>query len=378
LSVSEREPLKGEFVLDISVYLCLNSYGNRKLEYIFIMKNKFDYSKICSGILSLLPHKSQEVIKKRFGLEPFQKSQTLQQIGDSFGISRERVRQIESRVIYKLCRDCSSISDSGPQTVFSFFKNYLKAQAGFKREDLLLRDLADEKEQRFVFFLLNLAPNLRYFAQSDNFYSFWATNDIREKALAFLDILLKKLKEKNTPLSRPAIYALSAGENKIFIDGLIEVSRIIDEGPLGDIGLAFWPEVKPRGVRDAVYLILKKKGQPLHFSEIAKNSHGLSGHFFQKRKLLAQTIHNELIRDPQFILVGRGIYGLKEWGYSDGTVKDVICDILKKNKTALSRQEILEEALRQRMVQPNTVFLNLNNKTYFKKDNEGKYTLKEI
>ena len=340
------------------------------------MKTKFDYPKICSDVLSSLPQKSREIVSKRFGLTASKKRQTLQQIGDFFGVTRERVRQIESEALRKLQND---IPSQGLKSVFGYFQHYLNKQAGLKREDLLLNGLAGMGERNEVFFLLCSAPGAIRYEQDDELYAFWVENgNTRPKAEAMLNALTEKLNEKKNPFSREALYGLFPGEAKNFVDNCIEIARSIEVGPLAEIGLVAWPEIKPRGARDAAYLILKKMGRPLHFREIAANSNNLEGGFCQKRKLLPQTVHNELIRDPQFVLVGRGIYGLKEWGYNQGTVKDVIRGILKKNSAPLSRQEILEQVLRQRIVQPNTVFLGLNNKSYFKKTEEGKYTLKEI
>ena len=92
---------------------------------------------------------------------------------------------------------------------------------------------------------------------------------------------------------------------------------------------------------------------------------------------MPQTVHNELIKDPRFVLVGRGLYALKEWGYEEGQVKDVILKILKEARKPLPKEEILAGVLKQRMVKENTVLLNLNNKKYFLKTPEGKYISKD-
>ena len=340
------------------------------------MKTKFDYSKICTDTISFLPRKLQEVIEKRFGLDPLRKRQTLQQIGDLFGITRERVRQMESEALSKLR---AGYPVSKLNNVSVFFKDYLKKYGGLRREDLLLNDLGEAGERNLVFFLLQIVPSLQRFEKRDIFYPFWAqAGGVQDKALVLLNNLTEILEKNKVPLSKEEAYSLFSGEDEVFLDSLIEASRKIEVGPLDKIGLVAWPEIKPRGVRDAAYLILKKLGRPLHFRDIAGNANGLDGYFFQRKKILPQTVHNELIRDPQFVLVGRGTYALKEWGYLDGTVKDIIRGILKKNGAALTRQEVLQRVLRQRIVQPNTIFLNLNNKNCFKKDEEGKYTLKEI
>ena len=50
-----------------------------------------------------LDEKEREVIKTRFGLDG-EEPKTLQEIGESMGLSRERIRQIESRAKEKLRR----------------------------------------------------------------------------------------------------------------------------------------------------------------------------------------------------------------------------------------------------------------------------------
>jgi hypothetical protein len=115
-------------------------------------------------------------------------------------------------------------------------------------------------------------------------------------------------------------------------------------------------------------LVLKKVGKPIHFKEVAR----LIG-----PEALVQSVHNELIRDSRFVLVGRGTYALREWGFKDGDVKDIILDILKEERRPLSKEELIDRVLKQRFVKKNTVLLNLSNKKYFIRTNEGKYTISE-
>ena len=92
------------------------------------------------------------------------------------------------------------------------------------------------------------------------------------------------------------------------------------------------------------------------------------------RRAHAAPCHNELIKDPRFVLVGRGLYALSEWGYSNGVVRDVIKEILKKGGP-LSKEEIIDRVLKERYVKENTITVNLQNSKYFKKSKEGKYAL---
>lgn len=336
----------------------------------------FNYKKVCQEVLSSLPPKSRVIVEKRFALGAAKRNQTLQEIGDFLGITRERVRQIESDGLNKL-RHAPAVASL--KAVFTYFGRFLGEQGGLKREDVLLAKLSDEAEWQVVSFLLRLSPKLYRTEQDSQFYAVWfQEKDIYNQALILLNDLVKKLTQQQVPLAREMIYCFFNKENKVFIDNIIEASRAIEISPLDQIGLAIWPEIKPRGARDIAYLMLKKTGQPLHFRDIADKANNLPNSFLPKKKTLPQTVHNELIRDPQFILVGRGVYGLKEWGYQTGTVREVIKAILVKSKEPLGRQDILQQVLRQRMVQPNTIFLNLNNKKHFQKDEQGRYGLKEI
>jgi len=128
-----------------------------------------------------------------------------------------------------------------------------------------------------------------------------------------------------------------------------------------------WPEINPRGVKDNAYLVLLKTKKPLHFTQITKLIN----------KALPQTVHNELIKDPRFVLVGRGIYGLRDWGYEPGLVKDVIFKVLKTSRAPLAKQQILAHVLKQRFVKENTILLNLSNRKYFSKNLQGKYQIRE-
>ena len=60
-----------------------------------------NYQKICQDLISDLKEREKEVILRRFGLEGKER-ETLQSIGDSFGITRERVRQIEEVALNKI------------------------------------------------------------------------------------------------------------------------------------------------------------------------------------------------------------------------------------------------------------------------------------
>lgn len=124
-------------------------------------------------------------------------------------------------------------------------------------------------------------------------------------------------------------------------------------------------------MRDYAFLVLRKHGEPIHFREVAKSIEEIFN-----RKAHVATTHNELIKDPRFVLVGRGLYALKEWGYSGGVVRDVIKKVIEKNGP-LPAEKIIQEVLKERFVRENTILVNLQNSRYFRKDENNLFHVVE-
>ncbi|MDD5146480.1 MAG: sigma factor-like helix-turn-helix DNA-binding protein [Candidatus Pacebacteria bacterium] len=336
------------------------------------LKPQFNYSQICLELLNNLPERQRQVVGNRFGLIG-QDPQTLQEIGDSFGITRERVRQIEKEALSRLTE---YQSQKQIKEILAFFNDYFRQNGGVKREDLLLADLAGESNQHScVYFLLVLSDPFHRIAESEENYSFWSLEEnILGRLLATLQSAKSIFEDEKRPLPPENILLVMKGEPRDFILSSLEIAKNIEEGPLGVFGLADWPEIKPKGVKDMAYLALKKKGEPLHFRNIADIANDLLRPNSFK-KVLPQTLHNELIRDERFVLVGRGIYALKEWGYNNGTVREIIIHLIKNSESGLTKDEIIKGVLGQRLVKHNTILLNLHNKKHFLRNQEGRYVL---
>lgn len=321
-----------------------------------------DYAKISLNLLKDLPQRAKDVIVRRFGLNSGER-ETLEFIGSDFGITRERVRQIEESALEKIRGEAKKYSG-----IFQKFNGYFKMQGGLKKESVLLEDLGDKKYQPHVFFLLSLDKKFKRVNECEDFHSFWVfsddSQDLAKKAISILSEEFSKIKK---PLSFKEVKSFQPHNNDITLNSYLEISKRIQKNKDGLYGLKEWPEINPRGIKDKAYLAFKKTGKPLHFSDVTKLIDGA----------LIQTVHNELIRDSRFVLVGRGIYALSEWGYNSGQVRDVIQKILQDSKQPLAKEEILSQVLKQRIVKENTILLNLSNKNYFLRNPQGKYTVRE-
>jgi len=337
----------------------------------------YNYQTISNNLVKGLPSRVKDVIEQRFGLKN-RGRKTLEEIGDSYGITRERVRQIEEAGFAKIKPKLKECKD-----VFDHLQEEIKLSGNLRKEDNLLELLGGKKYQNQVFFLFSLADNFKKFYQTKDFYSLWT---IDENSVKFAEDFLKFLEKRFTELEKPLTLEDIKKETSSHFGkpitsealySFLEISKQIKAGVDGRYGLKDWSEINPKGVKDKAYLILKREHRPLHFTEVTNLINNSEFVKMLGDKALTQTVHNELIKDSRFVLVGRGLYALGEWGYQPGQVKDVILNILKESNKPLTREQILERVSKQRIVKTNTVFLNLNNKRFFLKNPDGKYQVRE-
>lgn len=328
-------------------------------------------------LLSVLPPRARSIVKRRYGLDEAKKL-TLEAIGTKEGITRERVRQIENDAIKKL--KASDVFLAMAPFEASVAESINNAGGAVSENTLLtMSEFSQVKDKRALFFFLDLASSVKRRKADNNFHARWYTNDapitkIENAVLA----LAHDLKESNATLSVSDLNErLRAQLKKVGIENpkpvslsvYCALSLYIDKNPWGEYGHIDSSFVRPRGMRESAYVALARSKTPLHFRDIAK---GISE--FSSRPVHVQTVHNELIKDKRFVLVGRGLYALREWGYEPGFVKDVVAKLLSE-RGALPREEILKEVSRVRQVKPSTVFINLQNKKMFKALDDGTYTL---
>ncbi len=345
---------------------------------------KINYPQLYTKLTKGLSSKTKDIFDRRFGIKKSAKSklgkgqtvsiETLESIGDGLGITRERVRQIEEAGFNFIKKNNKELIEK----ICAEYTAYFESKGGFKKEEKVLADLGGDKSKPYVLFFLSLCGNFSRVAGKKDYAYFWSTLPNAEKHVKEqLDNLVQGINEKGKLLEKPALAAAFASQySPEALASYLEISKKIQENKEGRIGLITWPEIKPRGVKDKAYLVFKKHQKPLHFNQITSFIDEL-GVNEDSKKTHAQTVHNELIKDARFVLVGRGTYALKEWGYVPGTIKDIITKVITEKPHLVSQDEIVKEVLAQRLVAKNTVMINLNNKKYFQKDASGKYLVRE-
>jgi hypothetical protein len=320
--------------------------------------------------------KQVKVLNDRYGLKKGQIS-TLQEIGDELSITRERVRQIEEQTLKKL----APMVRSEARQILDFANIHLANAGGVRRDDyfifevkntLFLGETAKNIDEKLRFLFLAAATPL-YEKENENFYGFWYANDSAKKRFGdFIKNILQLFKtaDKSSLLNDKIYLAHCKDINSAHF---LSIAKHFGVNVFGEFGLRSWPEIEPKTVRDKAYLVLKRYGKPLHFKLIAKyiNRFGID-----KKPAHIQTVHNELIKDDRFVLVGRGIYALRENGFEPGTVREVIARLLRKNGP-LTSPEVVKLVNEERFLKENTILLNLQNKKYFRRLDDGRYHVRE-
>ncbi|MBC7581353.1 hypothetical protein H7097_00605 [Aeromicrobium sp.] len=319
--------------------------------------------------------REREIVSRRFGL--FDRKETLEQIGELLSITRERVRQLEKAVVTRLKQTAEQGNLPNIADVQATLINQLTGIGNVARVSDLAIALSEgtKLEQARVAFLARLCPELAVVDEDDHFYqtvsiaSALDAPEVKTQVQGIIDVIAK-LGEPKTIEEIAKAANLSDVEQAAALASTSKHLATLN----GRWGLVKWPMVNPKNIRDKIYVILKEHGKHMHFNEIAA---AIKDSDFKRKDVTTQAIHNELIKDKRFVLIGRGIYALKEWGYKKGTVADIISEVLREAGEPLHRDEIVKRVLKSRFVKETTILLNLQGKSQFKRVAKATYELAE-
>jgi DNA-directed RNA polymerase delta subunit len=336
----------------------------------------FDSAALVKRLLADVPERARDVLVRRFGLGASAARETLEAIGDRSGITRERVRQIESAGLENIRKSKAFKAAEG---AFEELRGYIESLGTIVPEEELLAGLGKDAKARNRFrFLLVAGSTFFRERETDDFFARWHVDRATAKQIhdalgklytnlrddevlsegAMLDRFIEELKGVNDAYKQEEI-----------LKRWLSLSKQLGKNPLSEWGRVSAPAIRTKGIRDYAYLAIKRHGKPMHFSEVAKT---ISSTFSKKAHVA--TTHNELIKDPRFVLVGRGLYALAEWGYTPGVVRDVIRGVIE-SEGPLKKDEIIKQVKKARFVKDNTILVNLNDSRYFKRTKDGRYAV---
>jgi hypothetical protein len=335
----------------------------------------FKPKKITKKITSHLQNRALDVIMNRFGLTPDGERKTLEEIGKKYNITRERVRQVEDAAINLIKK---SDAYKNEQAIFDELKQIVHNLGSIVAEHELLSYVSKDKlTQNHINFFLVLSDIFKKHREDEHFHARWSVDDaMTDKVHDTLRKLYSELKDEDLIPEAEMIKKFFEHMKDIsdkYLDEEIakrwlSMSKTVAKNPFGEWGKASSPNIRTRGVKDYAFLVMRRHGSPMHFKEVAD---AISKTFCKKTHYA--TCHNELIKDPRFVLVGRGMYALSEWGYKTGIAREVIQDILKR-EGSLSKDAIVEKVMKERYFKKNTILVNLANPKFFKKNKNGLYT----
>ncbi len=341
------------------------------------IKISFKPKDITKKLLKVLPERSADVLVRRYGLGKSVRKETLESVGRSYNITRERVRQIETHAL-EMIRESDAYLDN--EAVFIELEGVIQDLGFVVSEEVLLSEITQsESVQNHIHFLLVVGHSFEYLRENRGYVHRWHADEyISRQVHDAIDNVYKSIARDELLAEREVIdrllNELDDVDEKYKKDDIalrwLGLSKRLARNQLGDWGRSESPGVSMRGIRDMAWLVLRRHGSPMHYGEVAD---AIAETF--NRKAHSATCHNELIKDPRFVLVGRGLYALAEWGYSTGLVKDVIIDILRKSGP-LHKQELIDAVKRERYVKTNTIMVNLQDTDIFGIDSEGRYFLK--
>lgn len=339
---------------------------------------------IMNEFLMVLSEKERAVITKRFSLDN-KPRQTLESIGKKFSVTRERIRQIEATALKKLQRNAAN---SRIKKVSQAIAILLQEKGGVCEEKIIITEALNRIHGpkspingHIVRLALSITPGVLRSDSPKLFKRFWYQKD----AISMGDV--KKIAKAAYQAANKKRDVLSTGElvdktvknlkgivvNKTTILSIINADTRFRKMNENSWGLLEWRHINPKSIHDKALIVMRKIQKPMHFIEIANQ---ISAQGFDNRPVTVQAVHNDLIRYPEFVLVGRGMYALREWGYNPGTVADVIAAILKE-KGALTKKEIVKEVQKQRDVKVGTISLNLQKEEAFARIGRAVYEFDE-
>jgi len=322
---------------------------------------------VINELVLVLNDKEKRVISGRFGL--LGKKETLSAIGKELKRSRERIRQIEKNALKKLAKRFTNEEQNQKEKILAVFE---KSGGVVVENDLPIELLklagGNKLAKNYLILVLTIVKGVAKINGSDDLKNSWRIESLsEEKIIGVCRKMVSYFNREKLAGDIDDIAARVEGFKRYqsnFINACVNISNKLARAKNGLIGLKSWPTINPRNVRDKIYYVLKNSGKPLHFTRIAAEIIAMK---FDLKKVVRATIHNELIADKRFVLIGRGIYALREWGYSDGTVYDVIKNLLENSKKPMPIKEIIDLVSKSRRVKINTIVINLQTKREFKR-----------
>ena len=227
---------------------------------------------ITSSLNIIEQDREKEIISRRFGLSGTK--ETLEQIGEMLSITRERVRQLEKAIVVRLRigAEENSIDSLAPAEKL-IIRSLSECGRVARISDLATRIYGHPstvEERAGIAFLSSISTHLTILNENDKYYESVAISDYgdEKKLRTRIDEIVTVIRDHKSPMTLTDLDNSLNYEHPDHIRAIASTSKLLAN--LGDLwGLAKWPTVNPRNIRDKIFVILETHGEPMHFSDIA-------------------------------------------------------------------------------------------------------------
>ena len=304
------------------------------------------------------------VLRLRYGLNDGI-PRTLEEVGQRFGITRERVRQIEDKALRRIYHPTRRHILDDIARPFQFV---LQQAGGILRENQISEKISQVTvlgkidpigATRFVLgvtsglqeiedgiWALKECP-LEYFSMVTSAAALrLEKNQSRMRYNKLVSEVRRMLESSNDAAQREV--------DTLFIEACLQADPQFEISDDGWCILAKWQ----RSYIDEMVEVLRDKGKPLHFREIAS---GVEALLNGNQEVSEHNIHAVLQRRQDlFVWAGQGTYGLVEWGIQRPTYYvEIISDILEAEGEPLPADEIIRRVEKLRPCKKTSVMMYL-------------------
>lgn len=322
------------------------------------------------------------ILRLRYGLDDGI-PRTLEEVGQRFGITRERVRQIEGKALRRICHPTKRhILDD----IVRPFQFVLQQAGGILKENQISEKISEVtvlgeinpigatrfvlgvtsglEEIRDGIWALKECP-LEFFPMVTSAAALRLENNHSRMRYNKLVSEVRKMLESSNDEARREV-------DTLFIEACLQADPQFEISDDGWCILAKWQ----RSYIYEMVEVLRDKGTPLHFREIAS---GVKALLNGNQEVAEHNIHAVLQRRRDlFVLVGQGTYGLVEWGIQRPTYYvEIISAILEAEGEPLPADEIIRRVEELRPCKKTSIMMSLTLNDRFAEFGPGIYGLRK-
>ncbi len=323
--------------------------------------------------------RSIDIIKRRFGFDSGER-QTLDEIGKDYGITRERVRQIQERSIQRIKHP----STKGRSTIISIINDI------FQKNQFIISDSEADYLIGKVFntskfdgsSFLDMISDLGWIQKNKiGDVAFYTNNALKPTLSLTMTNVYSLLKASSTMISLEEIIKKIIPSNTKYSENSdlqVIIKRICSLDPrieerMPERYTLYGLHSRTNIWASLIKEVLEKEGEPLHFADITNSVNDMFPNT-DNNHIDVRRLHSILIENHAFSHSGvKGTYGLTEWGFRKETTSELIEECIKKAGFPLHWKQIYNYVSKYKDTKPANIIAMLNSRDKFVRKGKGMF-----